>query len=270
MTCPHFQGVPIRQSGLSHAVRTGSTSSLWRTTGTSGPRRGNRASTVGAAGWYMIGGASFPPGAPVYAVSRSIDKLDIFAADVNGNILTSAWEPGFTQWRPWRQVAGASLWVSILAPTPRHGSRTSARIGTAGGRSGTPPSIRLHIGRSRPRRFPQHRQARYFCRRQQLLDSDFSLGARFHAMAAVAPGGERSSLPGSHVTAVSRSTDKLDIFVVSPNFEAIADNPAGTVGLVFTAAPLAPCRSQKRYAGRRRLPQYRQDRHFHGWRSCGF
>jgi hypothetical protein len=49
-----------------------------------------------------------PPSRQAHAVSRATDKLDIFAADVNGNILTSAWEPGFTQWRPWRQVAGGT------------------------------------------------------------------------------------------------------------------------------------------------------------------
>ncbi len=39
----------------------------------------------------------------VGAVSRGADKIDIFAVP-NGNlIVTSAWQPDFAQWSPWRQ-----------------------------------------------------------------------------------------------------------------------------------------------------------------------
>jgi hypothetical protein len=47
-----------------------------------------------------------PAGDPfVSAVSRSQDKLDIFTTDYLGNILTASWQPGFSQWTEWRQVA---------------------------------------------------------------------------------------------------------------------------------------------------------------------
>ena len=53
-------------------------------------------------------GRLLPTGQSRLPVSRGTDKLDIFAADVNGNILTSAWEPDLPQWRTWRQVAGGT------------------------------------------------------------------------------------------------------------------------------------------------------------------
>ena len=38
------------------------------------------------------------PGAPVTAVSRSTDKLDVFVVGTDGRVWTAAWEPGFTDW----------------------------------------------------------------------------------------------------------------------------------------------------------------------------
>ncbi len=50
----------------------------------------------GCHGWWPIGNTLVPAGGPVHAVSRSADKLDIFATNVYGVIQTAAWEPGFT------------------------------------------------------------------------------------------------------------------------------------------------------------------------------
>jgi hypothetical protein len=97
-------------------------------------------------GWHRIGDAVFPLWATVHPVSRNADKIDIFATDVNGAILTSAWEPGLPQWR-------------------------------------------------------------------QVADGVAS--------------------PGAHVTAVSRSADKLDIFVVTHKIGPAYGDPGGEV---FTAA----------------------------------
>lgn len=97
---------------------------------------------------------------PVYAVSRSTDKLDIFTTDLNGVIQTAAWQPGFSEWSEWRQVAGGvsafsspvtavsrstdKLDIFVVVPTgtstPRRGNRTSPAIGGAGGSSPTPSS----------------------------------------------------------------------------------------------------------------------------------
>jgi len=92
-------------------------------------------------GWWRIGNVKFPQGSAIHCVSRSANKLDIFGTDVNGRVMTAAWEPAFTDgWHGWWQIKGGK------------------------------------------------------------------------------------AAPGAPVTAVSRSTDKLDIFVV------------GTDGRVYTAA----------------------------------
>ena len=58
-------------------------------------------------GWWPIGDIRVPQGAPIHAVSRSADKLDIFVTDVNGVILTAAWEPAFTDWwHGWWELNG--------------------------------------------------------------------------------------------------------------------------------------------------------------------
>lgn len=46
---------------------------------------------------------TFPGGtySPIGAVSRSTDRLDIFAVANDGNVWTAAWEPGFDSWRGW-------------------------------------------------------------------------------------------------------------------------------------------------------------------------
>ena len=43
-------------------------------------------------------GGRAAPGAPVTAVSRSLDKLDVFVVGADGGIWTAAWEPDFTDW----------------------------------------------------------------------------------------------------------------------------------------------------------------------------
>ncbi|SOD73597.1 papain like protease [Jatrophihabitans sp. GAS493] len=57
-------------------------------------------------GWWRIGDLVAPQGAPVHCVSRSTDKLDIFATDVNGAIQTAAWEPGSNGWQGWWSLNG--------------------------------------------------------------------------------------------------------------------------------------------------------------------
>ena len=49
----------------------------------------------------------FPQGAYVGAVCRSQDKLDIFATDTGGRILSAAWEPAFSDgWHGWWHILG--------------------------------------------------------------------------------------------------------------------------------------------------------------------
>lgn len=52
-------------------------------------------------GWGLTP-ARLPMGAPVHAVSRSADKLDIFFTDQDGRVMTAAREPAFTDgWQGW-------------------------------------------------------------------------------------------------------------------------------------------------------------------------
>jgi hypothetical protein len=213
-------------------------------------------------GWYMIGGATFPPGAPVTAVSRSPDKLDIFATDFNGKILTSAWQPGFTQWTPWRQVAGGTT-----APGAYVGavSRSAGKLDIfAVGNDQTAYTaawepdfgadwhgwwpIQGPIGLGL---FPPGAPIHAVSRSTDKLDI-FAVTADAPGVvgtivtSAWEPGFPQWSpwrqvtngiaSPRAHVTAVSRSADKLDIFVVSPDIRNPHGGGPGEFGLVFTAA----------------------------------
>ena len=58
-------------------------------------------------GWWPIGDIHVPAGAPVHAVVRSQDHLDIFVTDNAGVVRTAAWEPGFHDgWHGWWELAG--------------------------------------------------------------------------------------------------------------------------------------------------------------------
>jgi hypothetical protein len=63
--------------------------------------------TDGWHGWWRIGNIKVPQGSAIHAVSRSLDKLDIFATDVKGEIWTAAWQPAFTDgWHGWWKING--------------------------------------------------------------------------------------------------------------------------------------------------------------------
>ena len=66
--------------------------------------------TDGWHGWWHIRGGAARPGAPVTAVSRSANKLDIFAIGTNGGCYTAAWEPVFADgWHGWWRIGGATF-----------------------------------------------------------------------------------------------------------------------------------------------------------------
>jgi len=63
--------------------------------------------TDGWHGWWRVGGARFPAGGHINAVSRSSNKLDIFAIGNGGETLTAAWEPSFRDgWHGWWHIQG--------------------------------------------------------------------------------------------------------------------------------------------------------------------
>ena len=129
-----------------------------------------------------IGSTRFPAGAAVTAVSRSANKLDIFACANGGQTMTAAWEPAFTDgWHGWWQINGGV------------------------GRAGAP----IHV----------------VSRSTNKLDVFVTGTDGFVYTAAWEPAftdgwhgwwrlnGGRATL-GAPVTAVRRSTNKLDAFVV--------------------------------------------------------
>ena len=113
--------------------------------------------TDGWHGWWEIRGGRARPGAPVTAVSRSANKLDVFVTGTDGGAYTAAWEPGVHRRLarlvadpqrgvpagrvPRRRHAAAPTTSTCSAPTraatssPPPGSPRSATAGTAGGRS---------------------------------------------------------------------------------------------------------------------------------------
>jgi hypothetical protein len=194
-------------------------------------------------GWWPIGGIRVPQGAPVHAVSRSADKLDIFVTDVNGVIFTAAWEPAFTDgWHGWWELNGgrAAPGAHVTAVSRNTDKLDVFVVGTDG---------RVYTAAWEPAftdwwhgwwpigdiRVPQGAPVHAVSRMADKLDI-FATDVNGAIMtAAWEPAftdwwhgwwelnGGRAA-PGGPVTAVSRSTDKLDAFVV------------GTDGRVWTAA----------------------------------
>jgi hypothetical protein len=56
-------------------------------------------------GWWAIGTLRAPVGAYVGCVSRRLDRLDVFVTDNAGRVMTAAWEPAFIDgWHGWWQL----------------------------------------------------------------------------------------------------------------------------------------------------------------------
>ena len=194
-------------------------------------------------GWWPIGDIRVPQGASVHAVSRSTDKLDIFVTDVNGVILTAAWEPSFTDgWHGWWELNGGRAApgapVTVVA---RSTDKLDAFVVGNDGRVYTAawePSFPdwwhgwWPIGDIR---VPQGASVHAVSRSTDKLDIFVTDVNGVILTAAWEPSftdwwhgwwelnGGRAA-PGAPVTVVARSTDKLDAFVV------------GNDGRVYTAA----------------------------------
>lgn len=143
-------------------------------------------------GWWQIRGGRAAPGAPVSGVSRSADKLDIFVVGTDRRVYTAAWEPGFTDWwHGWWRVGNAVAPARALVSC---------------------------VSRSRDKLdiFVTDSTSRILTAAWEPAFSDGWHGW-WHIRGGLAQ-------PGSPVHSVSRSADKLDIFV------------AGTDGGTYTAA----------------------------------
>jgi hypothetical protein len=143
-------------------------------------------------GWWWIRGGRARAGAPVSAVSRSKDKLDIFVTGTDGGAWTAAWEPAFADgWHGWWRIKNATFpqgaYISSVSRSADKldifGTDTAGATVTAA------------------------------------WEPAFADG--WHGWWQIRGG---RAQPGGPVTAVSRSKDKLDVFVV------------GTDNFIYTAA----------------------------------
>lgn len=194
-------------------------------------------------GWWRIGGATFPLGSMIGVVSRSQDHLDIFATDVSGRVLTAAWEPAFTDgWHGWWEVRGgrAKPGAPVTAVTRSTDKLDIFVTGTDGGCYTAAWEPAFSDGwhgwwRIRNAAFPQGAYIGAVSRSQDKLDV-FGTDSSWNVLTAAwepaftdgwhgwwqIRGGR--ARPAAPVGAVSRNTDKLDVFVV------------GTDNTTYTAA----------------------------------
>jgi V8-like Glu-specific endopeptidase len=194
-------------------------------------------------GWWPIGNIRVPQGAPVHVVSRSADKLDIFVTDVNGAIMTAAWEPAFTDgfhgW--WALNGGRAAPGAAVTAVSRNTDKLDVFVVGLDGRvwsAAWEPSFPdwwhgwWPIGNVRaPQGAPVHAVSRS-ADKLDIFVTDVNGAIMTAAWEPAftdgwhgwwALNGGRAA-PGAPVTAVSRSADKLDVFVV------------GNDGRVWTAA----------------------------------
>ncbi len=82
-------------------------------------------------GWWKIGNRKAIPGAPVGAVSRHPDKLDVFVAGANGKTYTAAWDQNVSsgKWRGWWNILGGAINPgSAVAAVSRHPNKLDVFI----------------------------------------------------------------------------------------------------------------------------------------------
>ena len=91
-------GVASRSANKLDVFVTGLNSRIW--TASWQPSDGGN----GFRGWWQVGNLAIPPRTWISAVSRSTDKMDIFATGSDGRVYTAAWEPG-EGFRGWSWVA---------------------------------------------------------------------------------------------------------------------------------------------------------------------
>ena len=194
-------------------------------------------------GWWRIGNVVFPQGAMINAVVRSQDHLDIFATDIGGRVLTAAWEPAFADgWHGWwRILGGAAQPGAPVTAVSRSANKLDVFVTGTDGHCYTAawePAFadgwhgwwRIH-----DETFPQGSYIGAVSRSADHLDVFGTNSAGNVITAAWEPAfadgwhgwwqirGGRGQ-PGAPVGVVSRSSNKLDVFVV------------GTDNTIYTAA----------------------------------
>ncbi len=133
----------------------------------------------------ILGGATLP-GGHVTAVSRSPGQIDVFTVGTDGRVYTAAWNAQDRQWRGWWAIEGlVTAPGTYIAAVSRHLNYLDIFVADAEGRTMTA----------------------YWA-------AEIGWNGWFHVQGGLTlvPSGSRTALECGYVTAVSRSTDKLDIF----------------------------------------------------------
>jgi len=197
-------------------------------------------------GWWPIVNGAAPLGAPVAAVARDPNKLDVFVVGTDGGIYTAAWDQHVAQgkWRGWwRIVQGVAVPGSLVSVVARDPNKLDVFVtGTDGGIYTAAWDQNVAQGQWRGWwRIVQGAAAlgspvSVVARDPNKLDV-FVVGTDGGVYTAawdqnVAQGQWRgwwrilglTAKPGAPISAVARDPNKLDVFV------------AGTDGQIYTAA----------------------------------
>jgi len=195
-------------------------------------------------GWWRIGNVVAPQGARIAAVSRTPDHLDIFVVDINGNVMSAAWQTGDTKWRGWWHIqqgrAQAGAYVSAVARETQKldifVAATDGQVWTAAWDAKVANAQWRGWWRIGSLKVPQGAPVTVVAREATKLDvfavgtdgavytaawDQFVTNAQWRGWWPVAGGKAR---PGSVVACAAREAQKLDVMTV------------GTDGKLYTAA----------------------------------
>ena len=187
-------------------------------------------------GWWSIADLQVEPGSPVSVASRGANNLDVFVVGKDGGIYTAAWGPQTdSTWKGWWRISdleakpGSSVsvtsrgadWLDIFVVGNDGGIYTASwnpafedgwhgwwRIGDIAVDPGSPVSV---VSRSADKLdvFVTGSDGGIYT---AAWEPGFDDG--WHGWSRI---GDLAADPESYIAAVSRGTDKLDIFVVGPD-----------------------------------------------------
>ncbi len=187
-------------------------------------------------GWWSIADLQVEPGSPVSVASRGANNLDVFVVGKDGGIYTAAWGPQTdSTWKVWWRISdleakpGSSVsvtsrgadWLDIFVVGNDGGIYTASwnpafedgwhgwwRIGDIAVDPGSPVSV---VSRSADKLdvFVTGSDGGIYT---AAWEPGFTDG--WHGWSRI---GDLAADPESYIAAVSRGTDKLDIFVVGPD-----------------------------------------------------
>lgn len=179
----------------------------------------------GLRGWWPLSGIQVVENAPVAAASPVTDELVIFVVDANGKLQASSWAPYLAGWTSWQQIGGVQLSPSapvtaisreygqlelFVTDVNGHIQTTTVYPSFSGWKSiGVAPLGATVTGVSR---HPGQLDIFVVLNRQVWTQGSPSLSSGFNSNSWRQISGLTTG-DGSAVTAVSRSLDKLDVFV---------------------------------------------------------